>query len=240
MMTIASPIICNGTPKSGTHALLQAVEAIGFEKYAFVRALPKDQPCYARRINYNEESIFLSQQAKRNFDNYLKNTPKVQGYNDVSRLLHGAPSRIVVHGHVCWNKRALLRGMTTVTIIRDPRDNFLSWARWFGPSASDEFFSTYASFTSWRKDNLFIYERLWEPDHIIALGNTLGHAITSHQVNEIVHKSHGKSLTWTNKPSNHQSVWNSDLDSFWRANHGEWLDAAYEQIASEWQADRFH
>lgn len=235
---MAPPVICNGTPKSGTHALLQAVEAMGFEKYAFVRALPKDRPCYARPINYNEDSIFLSQQAKSNYDSYLKNAPKILGHADVSRFLHDAPdpSRAVIHAHVCWSRRALLRGVTTVTIIRNPRDNLLSWQRWFGPNASREFFAVYASFISWRKHNLFIYERLWEPDSIIALGNALGHTITPQQVEEIVRKSRGRSLTWTNEPSDHQSAWNSDLADLWRAHRGERLDAAYEQIASEWNA----
>jgi len=227
------PIICNGTPKSGTHALLQAVEAMGFNKYAFVRGLRKDKPCYGRRIDYNEESIFLSPEAKRNFDNYLKNTPKVTGRAEVAALLRAAPAMSVVHAHVSWRKRDILRDLTTVTIIRNPRNNFISWLRWFGPEAAAEFFPTYASFLSWRKDKLFVYERLWEPTQIVALGKAVGRDIDLAQANEIVDKSKNRSLTWTNQPSNHEIIWNPQLAEVWKAHRGERLDAAYEQIAAE-------
>ena len=234
-MLATYPIICNGNQKSGTHALLQAVEAMGLKKYAFVRALRKDEPCYARLISYNEESIFLSPQAKANFDRSLKETPKVIGQTQVLALLQRAPASPapVVHAHICWQKRALVRDMTTVTIIRNPRNNFISWLRWFGVEAAGEFFPTYASFLSWRKEKLFVYEHLWEPMQIVALGNAIGRTIDLRQANEIINKSQNKSLTWTARPSDHERLWSPELAVIWKRYGGERLDRAYEQIVAD-------
>lgn len=225
-----SPIVCNGTPKSGTHALLQAVEALGFQKRAFVKALGKDE-CYSRPISYGDESIFLSHDAKRHFDGYLKNAHTYRGKSEVRGfLMSPQPSRTLVHAHVAWRRRDLLDGMKVVTVIRSPRNNFLSWIRWFGPAASANFFPVYASFVSWRKDSMFVYEDLWTVASMRALAETLDVTISVADAERVIESAKGRSLTWTNKPSNHAAVWNASLDALWKAKGGARLDALYQSV----------
>lgn len=225
-----SPIVCNGTPKSGTHALLQAVEALGFQKRAFVKAIGKDV-CYSRPISYGDESIFLSQDAKRHFDDYLKNAHTYRGKADVRAfLMPPQPIPTSVHAHVAWRRRDLLEGMRVVTVIRGPRNNFLSWIRWFGPSAAANFFPVYASFVSWRKEALFVYEDLWTVPSIRALADTLGVTVSAVEAERVIGSAKGRSLTWTNQPSNHTAVWNSSLDALWKAKGGDRLDALYQAV----------
>jgi len=211
---------------------MRIVEELGRPQYAFVRAL-RQETCYARPISYGPESVLLSPAAKRSYDDYLAHAPKHTGDEAVAEFLHRSdPFRqFVAHSHISWRRRDLTGRGVVLTVCRNPRDNFLSWVRWFGRPKAQDFFPVYGSFLGWRKANLFLYDELLTPGTVQRIGGLMGEKVGEERATKVLAAAANRSLTWTSRPSNHQSQWFPALEDFWRANRGHRLDAAYSKLS---------
>lgn len=231
-------VVCNGPPKAGTHALLELVEAMGFRKYAFVRAM-NDEEAYARAINYSQDSVFASEEA---YADYKSRAHVDQKYHDAEmhEFLSTKPNetRGAIHAHVSWKRRSILSPQRVITILRNPRDTYLSWKRWASPEFRVMFFQNYRSFLDWGGDNLFFYETLFTPPEILRLARLLGCEVREAEVMILKDQSFGKSLTWSGSPSNNKRDWLQEDARFWEENNGMALESAFRRLVLR-QALRF-
>lgn len=230
---MASPlsIFCNGNPKSGTHAVLQIVEALGCDQTLFARALDREEAYTRPSFDKGGESVLLSEEAKAAWDKEQREFRIERSNRDTRKTLAEFPrTGEAGHCHISWRRRNLLGDLPVVTIFRNPRDNFLSWQRWWVNGEPLSFFDSYRSFLGWTRLPHVTYDTLFQPASVLLVARAMGCDVTEARAEEIIGASYGRSTTWSGKVSNHQKSWTPELDSLWKASGGEELDAIYEEI----------
>lgn len=233
-MTKAEIVVCNGPQKAGTHALLQLAEAMGYPKYAFLRAI-RSETAYARHIDYGADSVFLSDTARDNYADYLAADVKFKG-DDAAAFAFDRPPGFTgaVHSHVSWGRRDILQGQTVLTVLRHPRNTFLSWKKWMkGPES--HFFAAYRSFLDWgkRPQDCFFLETLFSEPELKRLARRIGYDIRQEGVDALIHKAYGKSLTWSDAPSSFRQNWSDADEQLWERHNGVRLEKKYKGLLLE-------
>jgi hypothetical protein len=224
-------LFCNGNPKSGTNAILGIAKSFGCEPKIFLRALGSEEAYTRPKLDMGGESIFLSENAKQKWDQHRARHPIIRNETEVRHTLQAFDRQNASgHCHVSWARRKLLGDFDTVTVFRNPRDNYLSWRRWWKNKEPLSFFESYRSFLGWTSQPHITYDSIFDAENIKMIASLIGLEISTLEVEHAISYSRNKSTTWSGKVSNHTSEWTEDIDKIWNASGGLELDAAYQKI----------
>lgn len=202
-------IFANGVPKSGTHLVLAAFDALKIWRYPDVRIVrdvvrgPRTESPGARM-----------------------HSGKAPKFEELCK----APG--CVHAHL--SAKADIKPAKTVVIFRDPRNVLLSMARWkYGGSAempvalkhfqfkTTDMIQYYRLFLDWwdRSDALCIYYERFrrDPEAVTKAVAEFAGVDWTPAAAEVIGRP---TVTWSGQSSDWPAVWNDKIDGAWKAAGG--------------------